>query len=421
MGYVKNLHTYLDILKKYTLDTVDPNRLNDFIDNEIANNSILYYDKNGILTKDEAQARYKIVKTGLKDNKTEKDLYGSFERTSATRWNGVYIGTIDFLISSMHSKKNNYRMGLMFFDDKTLADSFINELHSMLLPGEKWSFTRKNGSKYDNKTPFPILESYIKNVYIKLIKDHLTGSNANKGKLVISSDERYLLFNTGLLNTYVEEVCVVGELVKQKSPGALWICKNPVVAKNKRELVSQYSFSSSSIQEWPQMVSFFKDIDEVIFKADINKIDMDYDKLKHIIEDRIGRFPDEYKRLYEQKNIQTIADDLKQAINNSIMMAKRNYKYIVPQYRPTKGKIQFLMPIYLKRQFEALPNFALVFDKDGDFYVPETILELDDAYNNARLIAKPDDLWLNPDRIVSSNDKDSDDELDEEIVDNQVT
>lgn len=32
-------------------------------------------------------------------------------------------------------------------------------------------------------------------------------------------------------------------------------------------------------------------------------------------------------------------------------------------------------------------------------YEPETILPLDAAYQNARLIAKPEESWLNPDEI----------------------
>ena len=32
-------------------------------------------------------------------------------------------------------------------------------------------------------------------------------------------------------------------------------------------------------------------------------------------------------------------------------------------------------------------------------YMPETILSLDAAYQNARLIAKPDELWMNPDLV----------------------
>jgi len=80
-------------------------------------------------------------------------------------------------------------------------------------------------------------------------------------------------------------------------------------------------------------------------------------------------------------------------------MAKRNYKLVVPQYRPQSDKLQLLMPIYLSGSFAKQPDFALVLDLEDGLYTPETILPLDAAYQNARLIAKPDDFWLNPDDI----------------------
>ena len=79
----------------------------------------------------------------------------------------------------------------------------------------------------------------------------------------------------------------------------------------------------------------------------------------------------------------------------------------VPQYRPAckgeVGRIQFLMPIYLDTQYSSQPDFALVLNDErigkARFYTPETVLELSWAYNNARVICKPDDTWLSPARI----------------------
>jgi hypothetical protein len=68
-------------------------------------------------------------------------------------------------------------------------------------------------------------------------------------------------------------------------------------------------------------------------------------------------------------------------------------------YRPQENKLQLLMPIYLSGSFTNKPDFALVLDLEDGIYTPETILPLDAAYQNARLIAKPDELWLNPDDI----------------------
>ena len=123
--------------------------------------------------------------------------------------------------------------------------------------------------------------------------------------------------------------------------------------------------------------------------------DPDEEKLHHIIGERRDRFPDPYK-----SNATTqLAVMLDTAIKCSYELAKRNYKLVVPQYRPQENKIQYLMPIYLGATFNKLPDFALVLENENGYYKPETILDLDDAYQNARLIAKPDNFWLNPDQI----------------------
>ena len=88
------------------------------------------------------------------------------------------------------------------------------------------------------------------------------------------------------------------------------------------------------------------------------------------------------------------------AVKRAKLMAERNYKLAVPQFYKASGEIQFLLPIYLGEKEEAQkPECALVLslDKSGDniHYRGVTILDLTMAYNNTRLIAKPDVFWLN--------------------------
>lgn len=67
-----------------------------------------------------------------------------------------------------------------------------------------------------------------------------------------------------------------------------------------------------------------------------------------------------------------------------------NYKLAIPQY--FDGKIQLLLPLCL--QSDSKPDLALVVTKVGNYYQGHTCLTLDMAYNNARLIAKPESNWL---------------------------
>jgi len=73
----------------------------------------------------------------------------------------------------------------------------------------------------------------------------------------------------------------------------------------------------------------------------------------------------------------------------------RNYKTAVPQY--WRGRIQLLLPLCLQEDGRA--DLALVVEKDADAraYRGNTVLTLDMAYSNARLLARPDRDWLKPD------------------------
>lgn len=71
-----------------------------------------------------------------------------------------------------------------------------------------------------------------------------------------------------------------------------------------------------------------------------------------------------------------------------------NYKIAVPQYYD--GKIQLLLPLCLTSG-SPNPDLALVVHRLNDkTYTARTCLTLKMAYNNARLIVKPQSNWLKP-------------------------
>lgn len=67
-----------------------------------------------------------------------------------------------------------------------------------------------------------------------------------------------------------------------------------------------------------------------------------------------------------------------------------NYKLAIPQYYD--GKIQLLLPLCLMS--DDIPDIAIAVTKKENSYQGHTCLTLDMAYNNARLIAKPESNWL---------------------------
>lgn len=220
----------------------------------------------------------------------------------------------------------------------------------------------------------------------RLIKEHKEG---RKGKIVFSKDKKYVMFNTNLLDKYFHEVIIVGD--SAYTDGEIHI-KNPFRSTSRIKL-RKMGFDENASALPPQ---FFEDVNEVIFQTSW-EIDRDFDTFTHIIEDRRDRFPDDYHNMSTEE----LATKFDNAIDFAVALAQRNYKFIVPMYRPQEDKIQLLMPIYLTGTYSVRPDFALILtpDKELKMYDPETILPLDAAYQNARLIAKPEESWLNPKQI----------------------
>ncbi len=86
---------------------------------------------------------------------------------------------------------------------------------------------------------------------------------------------------------------------------------------------------------------------------------------------------------------------LKGAIDNAKERVRRNYNTAIPQYY--RGQIQLLLPLCLGNPQGA--HLALVAERHTTFYHASTCLTLDMAYNNARQITKPDQAYLEINKI----------------------
>ena len=114
--------------------------------------------------------------------------------------------------------------------------------------------------------------------------------------------------------------------------------------------------------------------------------------IDHIIDDNIERkrFPSHLQGVDRNElrhKLNGLIEELKKKV-------KTNYKIAIPQYYD--GKIQLLLPLYLTPG-SPNPDLALALYKLNDTtYKARTCLTLRMAYNNARLIVKPQSDWLKP-------------------------
>lgn len=220
---------------------------------------------------------------------------------------------------------------------------------------EKWSF----GASNDNK----ILDRYLNHTFSRLFDE----------KKIIETD-KYAIFNTGLFDVYY-------------TPLYAYFVPNPVAGKSKWTLdgfYTEYQISTMGVTDFPERANYFDDPSELVFDTHLDIIPQ-YD---HIFGDaeNISRLPASVRNSAMRKQL------FDGAIATTKRMLEANYKTAVPQFY--RGKMQLLIPICL--QNPTIPDLALTCMKTSDKtkYIGSTCLTLEMAYNNARLIAKPDSNWL---------------------------
>lgn len=223
-------------------------------------------------------------------------------------------------------------------------NNYTDQLSSIAME-ESWS-----NDTYPNNG---ILANYIVKTYNKLQAER---------NVIYMQD--YALFNTGLFTKYYE----------------------PIYAYQSGydiSFLTGYELSSMGIYDRPERANYFENPELLLFDWHY-PIDIQY---KHILDDdrNKSRLPESFLK---SSNMVTI---LNGAIDTMKKRVSANYKLAIPQYYD--NKIQLLLPLCLCD--DNVPDVAIAVTKKDQCYQGHTCLTLDMAYNNARLIAKPDSSWLN--------------------------
>lgn len=246
----------------------------------------------------------------------------------------------DYDTISLSNTKENQNIAFFNVNWNDYKDTLIKEI----MP-ETWS----NDTYPDNG----MLVNYMVHTLKKLKSEE---------KIIETKD--YGLFNTGLFSEFYQPIF------------AYAIPNKPI------SFLTPYELGNIGIDEYPERANYFKDPSLLLFDWHY-KINIHY---KHILDDikNIKRLPDEI-----QKN-KNILNNLNGSIDTMKKKVSANYKLAIPQY--FDNKIQLLLPLCL--QSDDVPDLALVVTKFGKVYQGHTCITLDMAYNNARLIAKPESNWL---------------------------
>lgn len=262
--------------------------------------------------------------------------------------------------------KKNFNSALFSFAYFPNYDNSIAFLAENLADKEVWDFSDNSSKNYS------ILKNYLEFTFRKLQQEK---------KVIYTSNNQFACFNTGLVTENLEDIFAFFEEYKNPQKGRTTpFCFKAFLKKSDNMILRHFSHSI------PDIANFFDKPELLIFNPKCELIP----DLDHIIKDNISRFP---MHLLNADDAE-LRRQLIGAIEEVKKKVRSNYKIAVPQF--FDNKIQLLLPLCLTSG-SPNPDLALVIHKLNDnTYTARTCLTLKMAYNNARLIVKPQSNWLKP-------------------------
>ena len=312
-------------------------------------------------------------------------------------------------------------------------DEKIKALSELALP-EKWYY---GSQPAPSKEQFPILKNYLAYTFRRLVLEEKVPFATDTEHM---SQGEYAAFNTGLVDKKYEYIYALFKQNPRPNAHQFWYLLAFAVAGEDigKNLVRLFN-------PLPERANYFENkIENMLYDSSTGDLSCDY---THILTERTHRLPldfllencpadlldingikiedvyhkpmDNLKKAYftelgnKIQNNSRILNRLKNRIQDAVNLAQKrvewNYKTAIPMYYPTKNRGSLLLPLALMDEDRV--DLALVVERQvSGSYQGQTILPLNLAYTNSRLVARPDSDWLRTDLLATSDDEDLDDE-----------
>lgn len=280
---------------------------------------------------------------------------------------------------------------------------------------EKWHF----GEVADPERPTPILFNYLQYTFLKVQLEK---------KLCFSEEGTFAAFNTGLVNRLYQPLIAA---FRKNAPHA----RQPFILEGFC-VPGERGLGKDVVRNIPGDLlppEYFSDVSDLLYQHPERTPEVDW---HHVIIDgmRHGRFPpafiaeicreplaelrlDAYAMTEElwselaeyifmepgMKTMRRMQTRVNEALELSLKRVRWNYRTVVPMWYPTRRTMHLLLPLALV--CDEVSDVALVVEQikhtgQKGKYIGHTILPLNWAYMNARLICRPDSDWLMPMRIT---------------------
>lgn len=316
----------------------------------------------------EKNAIIKFVPLQLCNSRDDRGLYLSFDKPYGDRdyWQGSRVGTYAYLMRTFKEMVTEVP------GKNDSATTGYSSIYAKLADKEKWL-------NLQSITKFERLENYLSGLLGRI--ENLTNQNAADSIIIYSDDQKYAIINSGLLDIFGNDI-----KIRYKTDGQNFY--EPAVVESTTQL-KQMGFNKFDVN----VVQFFDKINDVIFDRKVSISDFDFSdsyRLTHVIQTRIDRLTG---KVSEMREIEILAR-IKNSVEYALKVAKIDYNYIIPQYSIKGNKIQFLIPLFIDLDFTAIPNGVLVVECIDGLWMPMTLLSIDEASKNARLVNKVSTSWL---------------------------
>lgn len=244
------------------------------------------------------------------------------------------------------------------------------EVLAHMAKDEDWCFHRNEFITQYRHQNYPILTNYLNFTFLRL---------QDENKILLSEDGDKACFNTGLQTRRGKDIYAT--FFRNRQAAELGFPEWTLYA-----FVDSYSEKLEPFYPLPDLASYISDVNDLVFNTSY-KIEPN---LEHFLTHNENRLPEAL-----QGNIRMAENTINGELQSLKKRIRRNYKIAIPHWY--EGKIQLLLPLVLTND-EGIADLALVVERDDKrrIYRGKTILTMDMAYVDARLITKPADAWLNP-------------------------
>lgn len=247
---------------------------------------------------------------------------------------------------------------------------------------DAWHFQQQRFKDKYAQQSLPKLRNYLNYTFKRLVE--LEGKEPGR-YFLISSDQEWITFNTGLQNAHGSDLLAVFNKYKPRldlpaRSSADWVFKG-CYTPNDRHYQTHFGAKA------PDIAWYSTDSRDFIFDTGYG---LERDVFDHLFE-----------RAKERAGLPNASDEvihnyLRGALENLIPKIRRNYKVAIPVYYVEEKRMQLLLPFSSASNANDVSCFLVDRDDDLKMYRVKTIFDLDHAYFAARLITRPDKDWLNP-------------------------